>query len=54
MNDDGGIYWFQTVAEEQEYLEYLEELNKLNDGFNAHPVKSEFEKEQENGIHCKR
>lgn len=24
MDDDGGICWFQTVAEEQEYIEWLD------------------------------
>lgn len=51
MDDDGGICWFQTVAAEQEYDEYLDELNKSEMGSNAHPEKSEFTKEQENGVH---
>lgn len=32
MNDDGGIQWFQTVAEEQEEQEYLEWLDEMNTG----------------------
>lgn len=26
MDDDGGIYWFQTAAQEQEYLEWLDKI----------------------------
>lgn len=26
MENDGGICWFQTVAQEQEYLEWLDKI----------------------------
>ena len=30
-DEDGGIQWFQTVAEEQEYIEWLEETDKTRE-----------------------
>lgn len=55
MDDDGGIQWWaelgqHEVAEFEACLDKVE-LNKLENGFNAHPVKREFDKGEENGIH---
>lgn len=44
--DDGGICWFQTVAEEQEYLEYLDKIE--SEKVMPVPVKQAVEKEIEN------
>ena len=46
MSDDGGICWFQTVAEEQEYLEWLDKIE--SDKAIAQPVNARDEKETEN------
>ena len=46
MSDDGGIQWFQTVAEEQEYREWLDEIESKK--AIAQPVKSESENQHEN------
>lgn len=46
--DDGGICWFQTVAEEQEYLAWLDMVNYEFERAMAQPVKSESENQHEN------
>ena len=46
MSDDGGICWFQTVAEEQEYLEWLDKIE--SEKVMPVPVKQADEKEIEN------
>ena len=51
-DDDGGVCWFQTVAEEQEYLEWLDKIE--SEKAIAQPVNARDEKEIENvGIDCK-
>lgn len=44
--DDGGLCWFQTVAQEQEYCEWLDKIEQ--DKAIAQPVKSESENQHEN------
>ena len=52
MSDDGGIQWFQTVAEEQEYREWLDKIER--DKAIAQPVNARDDKEIGNvGIDCK-
>lgn len=51
-SDDGGIQWFQTVAEEQEYREWLDKIEQ--DKAIAQPVNARGEKEIQNvSIDCK-
>ena len=49
MDDDGGIQWFQTVAEEEEYLAWLDMVNDEFERAMAQPVNAP-EKEIENGF----
>lgn len=46
MNDDAEIQWFQTVADEQEYLEWLNKIE--SEKAVPLPVKAAEEKEIEN------
>ena len=46
VDDDGEICWFQTVAEEQEYLEWLDRIE--SEKAIAQPVNARDEKEIEN------
>lgn len=51
-SDDSAIQWFQTVAEEQEYLEWLDKIE--TEKALAQPVNARDEKEIENVcIDCK-
>lgn len=43
---DGGICWFQTVAEEEEYREWLEKIE--SEKAIAQPVNARDEEELEN------
>ena len=53
MDDDGGVCWFQTVAEEEEYREWLDNIEQKK--AMAEPVNQPVEKEKEHvRINCKR
>lgn len=48
MSDDGGIQWFQTVAEEEEYREWLDQIEQQKAIAQPVNARDEDEKEIEN------
>ena len=53
MSDDGGICWFQTVAEEEEQ-EYLEWLDKIeSEKAMTQPVNASEKENEDEQLDCK-
>lgn len=51
MDDDGGIQWFQTVAEEQEYRQWLDKIE--SEKAMAQPVNAPEQEKEDECFDCK-